>query len=59
MQDFPLDIQVTIEVMEPSISHYLREEPVLSSLKHWVTNVDFDKVELLFIPYNERYAIFL
>ena len=52
--EFPLELQAIIEVVDPSISHYLRKETDILNLERWVANIDFQKVELIFIPYNEK-----
>lgn len=57
MLDFPMEIQAVIEIVDPSISHYLIAEPDLLYLERWVTHMNMDKVELIFIPYNQRYEI--
>lgn len=56
MLEFSEEIQSVIEVIDPSISHYMRMEPDILNLERWITNVNLEKVELLLIPYNERYA---
>lgn len=57
MLDFPMEIQAVIEIIDPTISHYLRAESDLFCLERWVSHMNMDKVELIFIPYNERYEI--
>lgn len=54
MLEFPKDIQAVIEVIDPTISHYIRVEPDIFDLDRWVTNVNMEKVEIIFIPYNEK-----
>lgn len=54
MHDFPLELQAKIEVIDPSISYYLRNELELRRLDRWVKQINFKKVELIFIPYNEE-----
>ena len=58
MLDFPRDIQSVIEVLDPSISHYMRVEPNIISLEKFFANVNMEKVELILIPYNEKYGTF-
>ena len=56
MLDFSKEVQSVIEVIDPSISYYLRMEPDILYLERWITNVNLEKVELIFIPYSEKCA---
>ena len=53
MLEFPKEIQSAIDVIDPSISHYMRSEPDIYNLERWVSNINMEKIELIFIPYNE------
>ena len=60
MHEFPLNIQQKVEFLNPSVSFYLRQSEVdIQSLARWTNNMDFETVELVMIPYNERYMYFL
>lgn len=53
---FPIDISKHVEVLDPSISHYLRQEEIdKESLEHWLGRIDFAELDLLLLPYNEKY----
>lgn len=46
-----------MEFLDPSVSFYLRQSEVdIQSLARWTNNMDFETVELVLIPYNERYV---
>ena len=60
MHEFPLNIQQKVEFLDPSVSFYLRQSEVdIQSLARWTHNMDFETVELVMIPYNERYVLFI
>ncbi len=56
MHMFPLNIQQKVEVIDPSISHYLRREGSINDLKKWLARVDFETCELFLIPYHQEYG---
>ena len=52
---FKKELQVKVEILDPSISHYLRvEEVTIDSLVHWLRPIDFKMVEIILVPYNEE-----
>ena len=53
MLEFPMEIQSAIDVIDPSVSHYMRSKPDIINLERWASNINLEKVELIFIPYNE------
>ena len=60
MHEFPLNIQEKVEFLDPAINFYLRKSEVdIQSLARWTHNMDFETVELVMIPYNERYVFFI
>ena len=55
--DFGMDIQEVVDMVDPSLCHYLRTEPNLYNLESWIANINFAKTELILVPYNEKYDI--
>lgn len=53
-----MDVQEVVDMVDPSISYYLTREPDLQNLESWIANIDFSKIEVLLVPYNEKYVPF-
>ena len=59
MMELPEKKTKHVEVIDPSISHYLRQEEVSKqTLEHWLGRINFKETDIFLIPYNERYVQF-
>ena len=54
MHSFDSSIQEKVEIIDPSTSFYLRIEVDIMELTKWVTYVDLEVCEMIFIPYHEK-----
>ena len=54
MHSFELTIQEKVEIIDPAMSFYLRTEVDIRELTKWVTHVDLEVCEMIFIPYHEK-----
>lgn len=55
MLDIPEDYSRHVEIIDCSISHYLRQEEVSKeTLDHWLGKVNFNQTDVFIVPYNEN-----
>ena len=56
--EIPEDLSKHVEVIDPSISHYLRQEEVSrQTLDNWLGKVNFKEADIFVVPYNERLVL--
>ena len=54
MHSFDFNIQEKMEIIDPAMYFYLRTEVDIRELTKWVTHVDLEVCEMIFILYHEK-----